>query len=360
MSEGSLFYREPPVPPEEVAGQGYSVSVEAPISFEEEDVPPEIWARGYRYEVGYAIKGNTAAGWDAFEPLIECALDEGAALFIDDTLTTREAGEQIISPRVKPKVEIASLALYFEGSPRFESEGFDLFLNLMQTVLPEALPRRYGPHMPPRFALAKQGLEHFKAEWRRDFRLVWMGAAPIRNVYTSIRNDLRDSKSAETRGRPWMGYYCSRIEILIEADLARHAELTARLERFLREASVMTRAFYAELRAERQDGPGWWWKGLPPGQPLCFALGQPYTSLWAEAARAGEPLGPGQVWVSCEAQNRTRLTAPPRLAHPPEDRSAIRSDQQWGYARRFPFPRHDDPFMWWWHAIQKRMRDATP
>lgn len=71
MSEGSLFYREPPVPPEEVAGQGYSVSVEAPISFEEEDVPPEIWARGYRYEVGYAIKGNTAAGWDAFDPQIE-------------------------------------------------------------------------------------------------------------------------------------------------------------------------------------------------------------------------------------------------------------------------------------------------
>lgn len=359
MSEGSLFYRELPIPPEQVVGVAFSVNVAAPVAFEEEDVPLEIWLRGYRYEVGYAIEGDTVSGWDAFEPQIERALDAGAALYIDGTLVTREAGEEIIPPRDRPKVNVASLAPYFEGGPRFEAEGFERVLALMQSDLPEALPNRYGPYAPPQFALAKQGPAHFKAEWRRNPALVWMGAPPISRVFTSIRNDSRDPKSPETRGRPLMGYYCSRIEILVEADLARAGDLTVRLERFLQEASVATRAFYAEMRAEKQDGPGWWWKGLPPTPPLCFALGAPYTSLWSKASLAGEPLGPRQVWISCKAQKRLRLAPPPHLAHPAEDRSPRKPGQQWRYARRFPFARHDEPLMWWWHAIQKRMRDAA-
>lgn len=361
MSEGSLIYRaKPAVPPRGMVEAGFFVQVEAPFAFEEEDVHPEIWARGYRYEVFYAIEGDTIAGWDAFEPEIERALDEGAALVVDDTLSTREAGEEVLPPQDKPKTKIASLSLYFEGGPRFEAEGFDRLLDLMQSILPEALPRRYGsPYERPQFALAKQGLEHFKVEWRRNARLVWMPTAPISNVYMSIRNDARDPKSTETRGRPWMGYYCSRIELLIEADLTQDAALTARLERFLREASVITRAFYADLRAEQTDGPGWWWKGLPPGAALCFVLGEPYRTLWREAAGNGEPLGRCQIWVSCEAQKHAKLRAPPRLACPPQNATAKRPDQQWRYARRFPFARHDEPLLWWWHALQQRRRDAA-
>jgi hypothetical protein len=231
------------------------------------------------------------------------------------------------------------LSIFFKGNTAFEGERFDKLIALMQEHLPEALPRRYGPHEPPRFKLEREGLAHFKAAWRNDPSLVWYAHKPVEHVFTSIRNDAREKKSnPNLAGFNLIGFRCSRIEVLANAALATDPALSQRAESFLRAAADLVEAFYAEMRLGESSVKSWWWKGLPPSPALCFALGPPYVRLWPEAARAGEQRGGQCVWISRAKQDRLRLKAPPRLAHPPE-RELRAGPQPIEYAAHFPFAR---------------------
>lgn len=296
---------------------------------------------GYRYVSHVVVEGNFGAGYEALEPDLDAALAEGGAI-VDQQAGTITMLDRVVEMKwvgPEPAVEHATLSFFFEGNTAFEGDGFDRLIALMQEHLPEALPRRYGPHEPPRFKLERDGIDHFKATWRNDPSLVWYAHKPVEHVFTSIRNDVREKKThLHHAGFNLMGFRCSRIEVLANAALATDPALSRRTEAFLRAAADVVESFYAEMRLGESSVKSWWWKGLPPSPALCFVLGPPYVRLWPEAARAGEPLGAGRVWISREKQKQLRLKAPPRLAHPPE-RELRAGPQPNEYAAHFPFAR---------------------
>lgn len=336
-----IYYKVAPSRvPQERSSDTYHVGAGDLDTIEPEDLYDGIAEElaGYRYVSHIVIEGNYEAGYEALKPDLDAALAVGGAIVDQQagTITTQDRVAEMKWVGPEPAVEHATLSLFFEANPAIEADRFDEFIALMQKHLPEALPRRYGPHEPPRFKLSHDGLAHFKAAWRNDPSLVWYAHKPVEHVFTNIPNYVREKKS-NLAGLSVMGFRCSHIRISARAELATDRALSQRAEEFLRAAADLVEAFYAEMRLGDAAVKAWWWKGLPPGPALCFALGPPYVRLWPEAASAGEPRSGGRVWLSRESQKRLSLTAPARLAQPPNQK--LRGPHSQPYAARFPFPR---------------------
>lgn len=337
----TIYYRrEPSRALQDRYGNGYHIDVGDVDPIEPEDIDEDLFEElgACRYVSYVVIEGDYEAGYEALKPDLDAILADGGAIVDQEagTITTQAGVVDMKWVEPEPPVEKATLSFFFEENAAFEADRFDTFMALMQEHLPEALPRRYGPHEPPRYSLERHGLDHFKAAWRNDPSLVWYAHKPFEHVFTSIPSDAREKK---TYGRSLsvMGFRCSRIAIVGSAELATDRALSQRAEAFLVAAADLVGAFYAEMRLGESSVNSWWWKGLPPSPALCFALGQPYVRLWPEAARAGAPLGGGRVWLSRETQERLRLSPPTRLVQPPDKKLHGPASQP--YAAKFPFPR---------------------
>jgi hypothetical protein len=215
-----------------------------------------------------------------------------------DTATVPAGVQRFIRRRVDG--EYASLlALSWWFNELLDGSGYRQLLQVFAHDLPEALPRRYGSHVPPEHVYAEEGPGHFLEFLSRHARghgTVWYPNDPVADVLLGIPESLGPSRK---------GFRCAYLTVTVDADALQQPGWQTALQRFWQHVSETVRPFYGDVRTlhgyRRSRGRylvtrltaqhpvrAWWWGGLPLGPAHAVVLGEPYRELWPEFTRAGD------------------------------------------------------------------------
>ncbi len=270
----------------------------------------------------------------------------------EDTTTTPSGVKRFVTPEKCETFSILRLSWWFLGGPLLDQTGRESFLAILESLLPEAMPRRYGDYEPPQYLYAETGKEHlltFLEPNPRRLSLVWYPHRPV----TSVHWALPDKPGASP-----MGFRSNLVEVEIEAAALTQPGWAENMSFFWGEVSKMVRPFYGEVRTfggyvrrggtifstgESQRGTdssartpkSWWWRGVPPRLGQAVVLGEIYQSLWPEFA-ANSKLDGGLAFASTPNwSNSTGLSmsVPDSLVMPPESER----HRENRYAEDWPF-----------------------
>jgi hypothetical protein len=342
MSYDLLFYF--PIAPSAVPaprrGVDSGLTVDGPYAIDPEDIDESYRhvVAACRYSLSICCTGSRENFEDLDRMKNEILGHNRGVVLVDNQIgiAVVEGQEIAYGAQAAPREPDASISIYFEDGQRFETQLFDRFLDLLQLHIPEAMPRRYGPEEPLAYKLKDHGLDHFRAEWRKNPALAWQANAPFSWIFTLIPNDGRDPRGPRS---PFQRHYrCSLIELRAKSRICHDAAALKRTHDFLTDAAILTRGFYSEIRIG-SPGTAWWWHGIPAGKPVVAIIGAPYLNLWPEFVEMSRPLGADHRLASSSINATTHeITIPPHLADP-RDLKRMRRGMNELYAPVFPFKR---------------------
>lgn len=283
------------------AGREWAITVEAPVSVDAVDVPAEVTQ---------AIPG---VGWYTslqLSPVIHCgtglALAQRVATAIakachgvvvnpqNDEVITARGVKRLGSLGSEPTATLVEMNWWFDGGPLAVRDLSGL-IEVLEVVLPEALPRRYGEYEPPSYSLAEHGREHF-LQFAAGNDLVWYPSRPVADVSLSVPQVIGGSRH---------GYRAGHISLSVDSAALLQPGWNEGVRRAWVAISKVIEPFYGDVRRLRgwhkssgrywsgnktQDHPtrGWWWTGIPEGQTMGVVIGGAYPGLWPEFCEAAQ------------------------------------------------------------------------
>ena len=196
------------------------------------------------------------------------------------------------------RFSILFLSWWFTEGPLLSDAGLREFVDLLESMLPEAMPRRYGLFEPPQHLYAETGKAHFLKflEEYRDAFVVWYPHRPVVSVSLSWSRNW---------GAARQGFRANYLKVGVEAGALEQPGWPTALDRFWREASQVIRPFYGDVRilcgflpmggtygsdteTEFHPAAGPWWTGIPRVVGQAAVLGEPYLALWPDFVEAAE------------------------------------------------------------------------
>jgi hypothetical protein len=137
------------------ARKNWQIVVSASDRVELEDVPEEVGKLlpGIEWLTNLNLEGKASA--EALRLAHSVATDiarsgHGAVLDQQDGSIRLPSGvKRLMLPRNSETFEVVSMSWWFLDSPLESREGRERFINLLERMLPEALPKRYGVYEPP-------------------------------------------------------------------------------------------------------------------------------------------------------------------------------------------------------------------
>ena len=214
----------------------------------------------------------------------------------DGTIRTPSGVERFVAPQKEETFSVLRMSWWFLSGSLLTDSGRDRFLALLERLLPEAMPKRYGDYEPPQHVYAKTGRDHllrFLGEPHQGF--VWYPHRPAVGLHLG----LPDRVGASRRG-----FRSNLLEIEVEAAALSQPGWASNLRLVWRETSRLIRPFFGEVRtfggrirkgaavfvkAEISSGGpesdillnrSWWWRGIPNRLGQAAVLGEPYQGLW--------------------------------------------------------------------------------
>ena len=102
-----------------------------------------------------------------------------------DTLVTPTGVQRYRPQQREERFSILKFSWWFTDGPLLTNLGLHKFIELMEDMLPEAIPRRYGLYEPPQYLYTETGREHFLAFLQKhlDKIVVWYPHRPVVGVY---------------------------------------------------------------------------------------------------------------------------------------------------------------------------------
>jgi hypothetical protein len=191
--------------------------------------------------------------------------------------------------RVEDRISVLNFGWWFNESPITGREGLRVLMAALKKYLPEALPRRYGPHEPPQYLFADMGEDHFLDFLDEGNQLaVWYAHYPVVGVYPGLKGEF---------GPQRMGYKARYFQVQVYAAVLAQPGWALGLRRFWYALSDIIQPFYGEIRRLENfilnrkrifiDGKtdahpvrNGWWNGIPSQLPLAVVIGAPYAALW--------------------------------------------------------------------------------
>jgi hypothetical protein len=201
--------------------------------------------------------------------------------------------KRFVSPRSKETFDVVSMSWWFLDSPIESRGGREQFLKLLERMLPEALPKRYGLYEPPQSIYAETGKEQFLDFLDRNLHgiTVWYPKRPVVNVSLHLPSP---------RGAHKLGFRANHLRIEVEKRALSEPGWDSNLKEFWRKTSTLMRPIYGDVRvlgnykwmgatvSSRRMHPvlSWWWAGIPEKLGNAVVLGDVYQKLWPTFARA--------------------------------------------------------------------------
>lgn len=330
---------------------------------EDEDIPDEVFAtlRGITHQIALHVMPASApkAAITRARQLARRLAEAGAGLWQDlQTDTLKLATTARPAPRPKPassRVTVLSLVWAMDHSAVMTRDGIGALLDVLQRHLPEALPRRYGPHEPPQFKYAETGRAHFIDTYVADPHMAIYATRPAFGL--SLPAFPAGVRVISARGN----YWAATVSIELNATVLDDPAMAAHLPKAFAAISARLRPFYGEARCltgyaagpsgslrlltrEFQGSPvSPWWQGVPHDPGIACMIGAPYLALWPGRAgwdeRDGLALRNPPVWTAQPLD----ITVPPDIAQPrnPGPPTAENYKEVMAYesgrARVFPF-----------------------
>jgi len=218
----------------------------------------------------------------------------------EDSLTTPRGVKRFQRQAQPPRISLLTFSWWFKDGPLPGEAGYRQLLALLQSQLPEALPRRYGEYEPPQFLYRETGEDHF-VDLLLGARLspVWYPHYPVLSVHLGV-----SAGSGPTR----QGYRASYFSIGLDSSVIQQPGWQLGLERFWREVSRFIRPFYGDVRllhnhlyrqgriffdqqTEQHPVMNGWWNGVPSRLGQGVVLGDPYLALWPEFVKRAKTDG---------------------------------------------------------------------
>ena len=255
-------------------------------------------------------------------------------------LTTARGVKRYVPIRpTEDRASVVQLSWWFMDGP-LPQGAVSGFLDVFFSVLPEAVPRRYGLWEPPQHVLAETGREGFEQFLVQNLRagIVWYPNRPVVDVHLGIP--------------PQMGWWtpdmfrCVYVTISVDSAVLSQPGWETALKVAWRRISHAVHPFYGDVRTLRgyhrdrgswgEDGDteshavtAWWWAGLPPGPAQAIVLGEPYLAHWPRFQEAATTDGSLSLVTASDWSSSDDVSL--LVGHPPDELM-----QQGGKPRRFP------------------------
>lgn len=285
------------------ASKGWQIVVSPSVKVLFEDVPERV--AGLLAGISYLADLNlepTGAPESAHKLLWTVAKRLGKAahgVILDpqaDTVITPFGVKRYLPQRRDERFSILSLSWWFTEGPLLTGTGLHEFVRLLERMLPEAMPRRYGLVEPPQHTYSETGKEHFRGflQEHLDDIIVWYPHRPVVGVSLSC---------SPKWGTGRQGFRANYVNIEVEAKTLEQPGWNAALDRFWRAASRAIQPFYGDVRTlngfvrmgstygsdiETDSHPvkGPWWRGIPRPVGHALVLGEAYCVLWPRCVEA--------------------------------------------------------------------------
>ncbi len=249
-----------------------------------------------------------------------------------DTLSTPSGVRRFRRAKREKRTALLQLSWWFNEGALLTEDGLERFVALLESRIPEAMPRRYGLYEPPQHIYAETGRGHlldFLERHRADL-VVWYPQRPVAGFHLHCE---------AAWGPTPRGFRSNYVQIQIEAKALEQPGWAVGLSEFWRAASGLIgpyfgdvrtleghipsrAAYYADSQSEFHPVMGPWWKGIPRGPGHAIVLGEPYLALWPAFAAAAEQTG-GLAFLSAgDWGSKVDLAAriggvPEAIAQPP-------------------------------------------
>jgi len=308
------------------ARRNWQIVVSASDRVQPEDVPEEVsrLLPGIEWLTNLNVEGRATA--EAFRLAKSTAnhiaqAGHGVVLDQQEGLVWLPSGvKRLMLPRDKDVFDVVSISWWFLHSPLLTCEGREGLVNLLERILPEALPKRYGLYEPPQHDYAQTGKSQFLEFLGTNLHdtVVWYPRRPVTWVNMGFPNRL---------GANRLGFRVNHLSIGVEKNALFQPGWANNLKLFWQGASALIRPFYGDVRilggyqwrggtvsaAVRRGHAqhpvvGWWWTGIPQDLGSAAVLGEVYQRVWPSFVSAATMIdGLAFAWMDDWSEG-SRLT----------------------------------------------------
>lgn len=291
-------------------GKGWALNVSPSEPVLEEDVDEGVFSLlpGIGYLTVLNLEGaRTSTGESALARAAKAIATAARGIIHDpqdDSATLPSGVKRWVPPPREEQVSQLAMSWWMEHA-LLDRAALDRLFAVLETYLPEAMPRRYGEYEPPAHVLAKTGRDHlldFLVE--HDARVVMYPQAPVADVF--IHTD-REAGWLVHAGR--RAFRCHQFKVTIDQRALAQAGWATALIRAWRAISLELQPFYGDVRttgghivsqngrwgsnASTESHPigAWWFAGLPPRLGHAAVFGRAYERAWPQLAKHGEREG---------------------------------------------------------------------
>lgn len=216
-----------------------------------------------------------------------------------DSADCPRGARRFVAPDKDAPGALLVLSWWFDTRAFSAPDGYGQFLELLEKLLPEALPRRYGTFEPPEHRYDDGGrpaLERFLHLHGGEF-ILWYPNPPVIDMrfwLTHRWGSYRD------------GFRTNHVSVAVDSAVLAQPGWERQLRKFWRAVSLFLKPFYGDVRTLRgyQRSGGrhqrtvgsvenhpvdiWFWTGLPPDIGHAAVVGEPYLDLWPDLAEIAE------------------------------------------------------------------------
>ncbi len=280
-----------------VGGNAWQIVVGAPQPLEPEDVPEEasriVAGLAWRVEINVEPISAPATAIARAERAANAIAKAAQGVVMDPQTGSIKTpgGVKRFRPRARAeRFSILDITWWFTDGPLGTHDGIRAFVEELERVLPEAMPKRYGLWEPPPHRLAEEGRDHFITFLAGNREIVWYPSArPVLGVTLYADDAWGMTKQ--------LGWRCNYLRIRVEQSAIDQPGWNTQLDRAWRALTPLVRPFYGDARTipgyvrrgatyGSDDETGiepvraWFWRGIPRHTGHAFVLGEPYASLW--------------------------------------------------------------------------------
>lgn len=250
--------------------------------------------------------------------------------------TTKEVGPL---PGASPEddIELGKMSFFLTNADAFHATGLAQMLDAIQATLPEALPARFGQYEPLQGRVENGDTAELLQAFAAEPDHILKARAPYSHIYLNVPCTAELAKWHPAH-RLRNNFLAARITFVLRPKAFNDPRLLTLFQAISSEIGV----FYSELRTSPCPTPAWFWTGLPKGPVKAFCLGDPYITLWPEAAQRGVLLANNTILVAPTRLDPT-LPEPPEALADPCDAQRPGTPRRGQYAKTFPFQIPDLP-----------------
>lgn len=309
-----------------VVMRDWQITVEPADLVHQEDIPVDVASAlpGIRYLTELNLQPFDASN-SAKATLVRIASAVAKAshgLVYDpqtDELITPRGVKRFIPQARDERFSIIELGFWFLDVRIFSPDHMEGFLDLCDTLLPEALPRRYGLYEPPQYVRdVRAGRAHLLTFLHEN-----LDGSPV--LYTTRPVLGLGFSCTKERYHPRNGFRSNYVSVEIEASVIQQPGWQEQLRRFWVAICRHLNPFYSDVRtlkgyvrmggtygsdhkSEEHPIRSWFWRGVPGELGHAIAIGEPYIDLWPQASMEGERHGDLIVLDTCRWVDGDNLT----------------------------------------------------